>query len=79
MNLVGLDRRGAVYWNGDRVDWRRFAAYLSESHQLNPEPETFLEIEAGGPCAVVDAVRDEMDRRLECRKGGKCAEGVRSI
>lgn len=78
-NLVGFDRDGSIIWNGDRIDGRRFASFLAGSHQLNPNPEAFLEVEAGAPCAALEAVRDEMDRRLQCRSGGRCAEGVRSI
>jgi hypothetical protein len=76
---VGLDRHGAIYWNGVRIDEHQLAGYLTQSHGLNPEPAVFLEVEAGVPCAALEAVRDEMDRRLECRRGGNCEEGVRSI
>ncbi|MEA3038578.1 MAG: hypothetical protein QOE79_1091 [Sphingomonadales bacterium] len=79
MMLVGLDRHGDLYWNGERLEQRRFAANLTAVHGLNPEPEVFLEVEAGVPCASLEGVRDAMDRYAECRAGGHCAEGVRSI
>ncbi|MEA3050800.1 MAG: hypothetical protein QOG84_2636 [Sphingomonadales bacterium] len=79
MMLVGLDRHGDIYWNGERLEQRRFAANLTAAHLLNPEPEVFLEVEAGVPCASLEGVRDAMDRYAECRAGGHCAEGVRSI
>ncbi|MEA2998766.1 MAG: hypothetical protein QOK17_599 [Sphingomonadales bacterium] len=79
MMLVGLDRHGGIYWNGDRLQQSRFAAYLTAAHRLNPEPEVFLEVEAGVSCASLEAVRAAMDRYLQCRDGGSCAEGARSI
>jgi hypothetical protein len=79
MQLVGVDRNGSVYWDGNRLSPARFTATLTAVHRMNPAPEVFLEVEAGVPCAALEAVRDEMDRTMDCRGGGGCAEGVRSI
>jgi hypothetical protein len=79
IQLVGIDRNGAVYWDGKLTSQPRFTTSLKAVHAMNPAPEVFLEVEAGVPCAALEAVRDEMDRQMDCRGGGACAEGVRSI
>lgn len=43
---------------------------------MNPLPIVFLETETGTPCALIEAIRDELDRRLRCRDEGRCAEGI---
>jgi hypothetical protein len=76
INHLSLDRNGRVYWNGRLTSMDEVSRYLSLVTTLNPEPFTFLETEMGTPCALVERVRDEMDRRLRCGDGGVCAEGI---
>jgi hypothetical protein len=79
INRVSLDRNNIVYWNGRAVSLRRLSRYLGIVHGMNPEPLTFLDSEMGAPCATMEAIRDEMDRRLECRNSGRCAEGIMAV
>ncbi len=51
--------------------------YLAIVDGMSPEPVTLLETEMGAPCALVERVRDEMERRLHCSGfRGLCAEGI---
>lgn len=77
MNEISLTRDGSIYWNGTRISRATFAKYLATSHGLNPEPNHFLQTEMDVSCSDVEAVRDLMDRALECRKAySHCAEGI---
>jgi hypothetical protein len=75
-NRLSVDRNGAIYWNGRPSTLSRVSASLSVVATMNPRPNTFLETEMGTPCALVERVRDEMERRLNCRDAGRCAEGI---
>jgi hypothetical protein len=76
MNHLSIDHRGAIYWNGQPASLSRVSYYLTIVDGMSPEPLTFLETEMGAPCALVDRVRDEMDRRLHCRASYRCGEGI---
>ena len=73
---VSLDRNGAIYWNGHRTTLPRLREYLSIIVTMEPQPVTFLDTEMGTPCALVDQVREEMERHLHCAAHGFCAEGI---
>lgn len=80
ITVVALNHGGLIYWNGTTVSPARLSEYLKTSHRLNPEPHIFLETEMGVSCRTLEAVRDQMDRALECRKPGSCcSEGIRSV
>lgn len=72
--VIALRRSGALYWNETPVRQSQLNSYLAISHTLNPEPDVLLEVETGAPCAVLTRVRNAMDRNLECRASGRCAE-----
>jgi hypothetical protein len=80
MNDVSLTRNGAIHWNGDRISSAQFSKYLIMSHGLNPKPIVFLQTEMGVSCRAVEAVRDQMERALECNKPySSCAEGIKQV
>jgi hypothetical protein len=80
MNIISLLRDGSIDWNGKQVSSERLSQYLDLSHGMNPEPNIFLQTEMGVPCRKLEAVRDQMDRSLECKKAySHCAEGVLSV
>lgn len=79
INMLSITATGTIYWNGQAISWATLRRYLALSHRLNPEPTTFLEAEMGVPCDVVERVRDEMDKELDCRHGGRCDEGIFSV
>lgn len=77
---VSLDRQGAVHWDGKRVSMPQFTDYLEKVHRFEPEPLVFLETEMGAPCATLEAVRDQMETKLECNASySVCAEGILTI
>ena len=43
------------------------------------EPIVFLETEMGIPCETLNAVRKQMDEALECKKSGRCSEGIQTV
>jgi hypothetical protein len=68
-----------MFWNGQRISWSTLHSYLVLSHRLNPEPAVFLETEMGVPCDLVERVRDEIDKEMACKTGGRCDEGIFSV
>lgn len=79
INRISLDSQGMIYWNGQATTFPRLSHYLDIVAAMNPRPHTFLETEMGAPCALLDRIRDEMDRRLQCRTQGSCAEGIWTV
>lgn len=80
MTVIALTHDGTIYWNGVAVSQAQLAKYLKLSHGLNPEPHVFLETEMGASCHALEAMRNQMDRGLECRKPySRCSEGIRSV
>jgi len=79
VNTLSITATGGLFWNGQAISWETLRRYLALSHRLNPEPTVFLETEMGVPFDVVERVRDEMDKELDCREGGRCAEGILSV
>jgi hypothetical protein len=79
MNHVGITQDGRLHWNGKPISSAQLRKYLRQSHQLNPEPVVFLETEMGVSCDALAAVRTQMDEALECKKSGRCAEGIQTV
>ncbi|GAA0670730.1 hypothetical protein GCM10009102_21900 [Sphingomonas insulae] len=79
-SVIALTRDGAIRWNGDSVSFAALRQYLETSHRLNPEPQIVLDTEMGISCRMLERVRNQMDRALECRKPyARCAEGLRPV
>jgi hypothetical protein len=76
---VAVDQSGKIFWNGKPISFEKFSEFVSAAHRMNPEPQVFLEIEAGTPCEELERVRDEMDRKLACDRNSVCSEGVFTI
>jgi hypothetical protein len=79
INYVAVTYDGVLHWNGKPISSARLREYLRQSHQLDPEPIVFLETEMGVPCETLDALRKQMDNALECKKSGRCAEGIETV
>lgn len=79
INHISVDQNGAIYWNGARKSLAEISSYMSVTANMNPQPFTFLQTEMGVPCALVEQVRDEMERRLDCRHNGPCGEGIQQV
>jgi ABC-type siderophore export system fused ATPase/permease subunit len=79
LNKVALDRTGAIYWNGKPISAKKLDEYLALMPTMDPEPWIFLETEMGAPCASLDAVRDQIEKRMHCAEGGRCNEGIMTV
>jgi len=79
MNKVALDSRGMIYWNGQRVSFSELSELLGGAGKMDPQPITFLETEMGAPCKTLDAIRNEMNRTLNCERHGPCGEGIMTV
>ena len=53
-NKISIDAAGAVAWNGVPVNEATLAGYLTQSAQLNPEPELHFQPDANTRYEVVD-------------------------
>lgn len=72
-NHVALGPDG-ISWNGEPVGCGQLLRYLEISHSINPEPQVLLDVRPGVDCALVEAVRNEMQSASGCAPG-KCGEG----
>lgn len=80
MNRISLIKDGSIYWNGAKISPAQLTRYLNLSHQMNPEPNHFLETEMGVSCRSLEALRDQMDQALECKKPySHCSEGILAV
>lgn len=80
MNQISLTHDGSIYWNGSKLSSEHLSEYLRISHGLNPEPIHFLQTEMGVSCKALEALRDQMDQALECKKPySHCSEGILSV
>jgi len=75
LNKVVIDGRNRVLWNGEPVNTEQLRSYLSTVPTMNPVPATALTVDPEADCSVVDAIRREMDQRLQCRTSNRCGEG----
>jgi N-acetyl-gamma-glutamylphosphate reductase len=46
---------------------------------MNPEPWIFLETEMGASCSAVEAVRDQVEKHVDCSTGYRCNEGIMDV
>ena len=76
---LSLDQHGVIHWEGHVRSFAQLSHYLGIVATMTPTPHVFLETEMGAPCAVLERVRDEMDRRLQCRTEHSCAEGIWTV
>jgi len=79
MNRLAVGKDGKIYWNGKEEAFGTLSKYLELTHDMNPEPRVFLEVEAGAPCEMLERVRTEMERKLDCGPYSACEEGVFSV
>jgi hypothetical protein len=78
-SAVGLDQTRAMYFKGKRVSLNELSTLLQQTRTLNPTPGDVPETGMGVPCATLDKVRDLMNARLTCEKGGHCDEGMPTV
>lgn len=74
-----MDKDDKIYWNGKQVSRRTLDRYLALGPTLNPEPSIFLETEMGASCAAIEALRDQVEKHLDCKSGSRCNEGILTV
>ena len=79
LNKIALDRVGRTYWNGEPVSRNTLDKHLAQGATLNPEPWIFLETEMGASCTAVNAIRDQIEKRVDCSTGYRCNEGIMTV
>lgn len=79
LNRIALDRAGKTYWNGEQVSRDTLDKYLALGPSMNPEPWIFLETEMGASCTALDAVRDQVEKHIDCSTGYRCNEGIKTV
>jgi hypothetical protein len=77
---VTLDHSNRLYLSGKPISARQLSVELDKINKVTaPDLQVFLDTEMGADCAMLDAVRDQIDRSLNCRASGRCAEGSRTV
>ena len=79
LNRIALDRAGRTFWNGEQVSRETLNKYLALGPSLNPEPWIFLETEMGASCSALEAVRDQVEKHIDCSTGYRCNEGIKTV
>jgi hypothetical protein len=78
LNTIALDRSGRTYWNGKEVARDVLGRNLAQGAHLEPQPWIFLETEMGAPCDAVEAVRNQVERHVDCSTD-RCNEGIKAV
>jgi len=74
-NRVTLLGRDEIRWNGVPITRRTLRRYLGLLTTMIPPPLTVLEPADSVDCALLEAVRDDIEAALPCADG-ICGEGV---
>jgi hypothetical protein len=79
-NVVKLHRSGAIVWNGQELQsadgpFALVQKYFGVISQMDPQPLTFLDFEAGASCSSIERVRTLMSNQLQCGAGKTCFQG----
>jgi hypothetical protein len=75
INRLHIDRNHNRLWNGQPVSGPQLSGYLSLTHTLIPMPATVLTADPQAACTTVEAIRRELERKLQCRDTRACGEG----
>jgi biopolymer transport protein ExbD len=67
LNLVIVDRSGALLWNGVPVERRRLEDYVAAQAQAAPPPFLVVTPERDAPCALVQETLSIALRAGRCR------------
>ena len=77
---VSLDHRSQVYYAGKPVSLDQLSARLNAANKVtNPDLIILLDTEMGADCAILDSVRNRIDRAMNCKTSQRCAEGSRTV
>ena len=79
-NVIRVGRSGSIAWNGQELGLHRgpfplLQNYLRVVSQMEPQPLTFLDFEAGASCSSIERVRALMNSNLRCNSEKLCFQG----
>lgn len=74
-NVIDIDSKGALRWNGAAVTEAQAQAYLGVITKLSSANITVLNAHPNAPCATLARVRQRMDDILGC-DDDSCAEVI---
>jgi hypothetical protein len=79
-NVIRVDRSGAIAWNGADLQsqhgpYALVQNYLGVVSEMDPQPLTFLDFEAGAPCSSIERIRTLMNNNLRCSAEKLCFQG----
>ncbi len=79
-NVIRVDRSGAIAWNGAELQSQHgpfplVGGYLGVVSEMDPQPLTFLDFEAGAPCSSIEKIRTLMNSKLRCSAEKVCFQG----
>lgn len=77
---VTVDHQSRVDIGGRKASMDELAKHLALVAAIqNPAPQVLLDTEMGAECRTIEAVRHQIDRSMNCRTSGQCAEGSRTV
>lgn len=79
LSRIAIDRAGRTYFNGKQIPRATLDKYLALGTSMNPEPWILLETEMGASCSAVEAVRDQVEKHVDCSTGYRCNEGIMDV
>jgi hypothetical protein len=65
---------GILQWNGSAISPQDLSSRLALKSEMNVMPKTLLRHERGVDCAELLAIRNQIEKSMDCASG-KCAEG----
>ena len=79
-NVIKVHRSGAIAWNGQELQsphgpFPLVQKYLSVVSEMDPQPLTFLDFEAGASCSSIERARALMNSNLRCSAEKVCFQG----
>lgn len=74
VDVLNVTQAGTLLWNGRAISSQDLSSRLALRGEMNVTPKTLLRHERGVDCAKLLAIRNQIEKALDCASG-KCAEG----
>jgi hypothetical protein len=74
VDVLNVTQAGTLLWNGRAISSQDLSSRLALRGEMNVTPTTLLRHERGVDCAKLLAIRNQIEKALDCASG-KCSEG----